>query len=52
MRKNMKLVETKFFTAQARIQPVLERGNGVFFIRRPEGCDPVHAAHTVTYDLG
>ena len=48
----MKLLEIKKFTAQSSLPPILELENGSFVIRRPEGCDPVHAAHTLFYELG
>lgn len=47
----LKVMETKSFTAPAAVPPELEQADGILTIRRKAGCDPVHAAHTFTYEL-
>ena len=47
----LKVVETKFCTAPAAVPPEPEQADGTLTIRRKAGCDPVHAAHTITYEL-
>lgn len=47
----LKVVETKSFIAPAAVPPELDHADGILTIRRPAGCDPVHAAHTFTYEL-
>lgn len=47
----LKVVETKSFVAPAAVPPELDHADGILTIRRKTGCDPVHAAHTFTYEL-